>query len=525
MKNLIFICVFHNKGYLQLLHLLLESIHLYGNLRENTEILIYTSTEFSDMIKTNETFHNNNNNNIKIHTNDDYNSLDAACKSRLDFFSIPGIEDFENILYLDTDIIIKKDLNPIFENIINREVLYVLEEGDISIHCDYWGNPLFTEEEIAQFTDKSAFTSGILLFKNCEVINTLFEKIKKDITNRPCHFSTIDQPYFVYNAMKYKLYDNKKLKEFAFDFRNAKKQANMIINSNKTIIHYCDEVGSYETKYNDMLNTMRTLKENKNLIYFCVFYNEEYIQLLHILLNSIHLFGNLNFSTDILIYTSTEFKNKIKTNLQDPSIFNINANYVAFISKIYFQTNDNYLSITDACKSRLDVFDFVIIKQYYKILYLDVDSVVKNDLNPIFDIIKNDIIYAVEEGTIDDDNNLWGKQLFGNELQQYQDKSAFSSGVLLFKNSEKIAKLFEIIKYDMITRKKIDHFYDQPYIVYNAKRFRCIDNKKMLNYVTTTQYESGSDKTIVHFCGDVGIFINKFTNMKKLMDELTSKTD
>ena len=51
MKNLIFLCVFFNEGYIKLLELLLESIYLYGNLLDNTEILIYTSTEFSDIIK------------------------------------------------------------------------------------------------------------------------------------------------------------------------------------------------------------------------------------------------------------------------------------------------------------------------------------------------------------------------------------------------------------------------------------------------------------------------------------------
>ena len=255
----------------------------------------------------------------------------------------------------------------------------------------------------------------------------------------------------------------------------------------------------------------------------CVFHNEEYLQLLIMLLNSILLYGNINFSTHLLIYTTTNFQQKIRQCLQNSLYFPMNnANYLTFISKIYFQINDNYTTLNDACKSRLDIFEFPITKSYSKILYMDVDCVVQKSIAAMFDILKKDIVYAVQEGSID--NDMWGKTLFGCEIDQYEDKTAFSSGIMLFKNTEKIKKLFEITKYDMITRKGLDTFYDQPYIVYNLKKFRSVDNKQLLTYINNNNDNSFDNKIIIHFYGDVGVFLHKYNNMKKLMNELTTTT-
>ena len=297
MKNLIFICVFHNKDYIKLTLLLLESLHLYGNLKENTDILIYTSTEFSKIIKSSCYVSEN----IKFKINDDYNSIDAACKSRLDFFSIPGIQDYENVLYLDSDVIVKQDLNPIFENIIEKEVIYVLEEGDIQQPYDFWGHTLFSQEEIDKMEDKTAFSSGIILFRNCPVIETLFERIKRDIIERSQVFSTYDQPYIVFNAMKYKLYDNKKMKDYIFDYRNCRGNTKVAVETMQSLIHYCSFAGIYEDKYENMTKTLSVLKSNKNLIFICIFHNEEYINLSQLLLKSLCIYAKMDSNINILI--------------------------------------------------------------------------------------------------------------------------------------------------------------------------------------------------------------------------------
>jgi hypothetical protein len=251
--NCIFICIFNNENYIKLFYLLLESIYIYGNLDENTKLVVYTSTPFMEIIKQSHLY----NNNIIFEINDTYNTIDTACKARLDLFQLPSITKFDKILYVDTDIIIKNDMNPLFST-IEEDILYVLEEGTIDHPMDCWGKTLFGDE-INNYDDKTAFTSGILLFNNCEKIRNLFIKIKQDIIDRPYNFECYDQPYIVYNAFKYNLYNKVLLKSFAINNDTD-------IYSDKIIHHFPGGPGIYEKKLDIMQQFLNSCKHNETKI-------------------------------------------------------------------------------------------------------------------------------------------------------------------------------------------------------------------------------------------------------------------
>ena len=250
MRNCIFICVFNQEKYVDMFFLLLESIFIYGNLDNNTDIVVYTCTSFMNTIKQSHLF---NNEKIFFEINDSYNDLDSACKSRLDLFNLPSVTNYNKILYLDTDILIKDDINKVVD-LVKEDVLYVLEEGEINSDTDYWGKTLFGEE-INNYDDKTAFTSGIMAFNNCEKIKDLFNKINEDIINRPYNFSCYDQPYIVYNAFKYNLYNNKILKSFVVNNDSN-------IHSDKVIHHFPGGPGVYQHKINAMTNFLNNIKLN-----------------------------------------------------------------------------------------------------------------------------------------------------------------------------------------------------------------------------------------------------------------------
>jgi lipopolysaccharide biosynthesis glycosyltransferase len=155
------------------------------------------------------------------------------------------------------------------------------------------------------------------------------------------------------------------------------------------------------------------------------------------LLESILIYGNLDHNTNILVYTSTQFMNVIKRSH-------------LFCDKIIFEINDTYDNIDKSCKARLDLFDLPSITNYNKILYLDADNLLIDNINKVFDICKEDILYVLEEGTIDSNRDFWGKSLFGNEVNNDDDKTAFTSGILLFNNCEKIKDLFDKINQEAI---------------------------------------------------------------------------
>lgn len=247
--NCIFICVFSQEKYVDMFYLLLESIFIYGNLDDNTNILVYTSTAFMNMIKQSHLF---NDEKVKFEINDTYYTIDKSCKARLDLFNLSSIKNYDKILYLDTDILVKDDIRKVFD-VCKEDILYVLEEGQIDNDNDYWGKYLFGDE-MYNYEDKKAFTSGILLFNNCTTINFLFDKINEDIISRPYHFVCCDQPYIIYNAFKYNLYNNQILKSLVVNGDNN-------IYSDKVIHHFPGGPGIYQHKIDIMTTFLNRIKD------------------------------------------------------------------------------------------------------------------------------------------------------------------------------------------------------------------------------------------------------------------------
>ena len=252
-----------------------------------------------------------------------------------------------------------------------------------------------------------------------------------------------------------------------------------------------------------------------NCIFICLFNNPNYINMLFLLLESIQLYGQLNKDTEILIYTSTKFMKIIKL-----------CPYPIINELTKFEINDNYNTVEKACKARLDLFDLLVATNkkynYEKILYLDTDIIVKGNLQNIFDLCQKDKLYVLEEGTIDSDSDFWGKTLFvsAGELELYTNKmdikafsTAFSSGILLFNNCEKIKELFSCINLDIVKNPFTFYCHDQPYIVYNAFKYGLYDNQVLKEFVVNNDHDINSSKIIHHFPGDPGMHQNKLKHM------------
>lgn len=250
------------------------------------------------------------------------------------------------------------------------------------------------------------------------------------------------------------------------------------------------------------------------LIFICVFNNPDYLKLLYLLLESIQLYGQLDQQTHILIYTSTNFRKIIKRScLLQPNIL--------------FQINDNYENVTLACKARLDLFELPLLRDntYQKILYLDTDILVKGNINPIFHLAKHDVIYAIEEGRLDDDRDFYGKSLFHeSELNPHRGKSAFSSGVMLFNNCPTLRHLFQTIKNDIRNRPREFVCHDQPYIVYHAFRTGLYNHQAIKCLAVNNDLNIHSDKAIHHFPGNTGVYYNKSIEMIQFLSQLKHQT-
>jgi lipopolysaccharide biosynthesis glycosyltransferase len=250
----------------------------------------------------------------------------------------------------------------------------------------------------------------------------------------------------------------------------------------------------------------------KKLIFITVFNNINYVRMLSLLVKSIYIYGNIDEKTSILIYTSTNFKNLI-----EKSKF--------YSDKIHFFINDTYNTVDSACKARLDLFDYSLIDNYNKILYLDTDILIQKNINFIFNLIEENKIYAYGEGNITNDKYdfFGGITLFKNEHHNFEDKTAFNSGVLLFNNCLEIKNLFQIIKTHILTNKTAT-FNDQPYIVYNAKKYNLINNTVLNSYIELTNQYPKTNKPILHISGGPGIYKNKLNIMLKYFNYMYKNT-
>jgi predicted O-methyltransferase YrrM len=302
--NCIFCCIFNEKKYIDVFFILLESIFIYGNLDDNTNILVYTSTLFMDIIKQSHLFCDEK---IKFEINDTYNTVDHACKSRLDLFNLSSIKNYDKILYLDTDILVKDDIKKVFD-VCKKDILYVLEEGYINCNTDFWGKSLFGDE-IHNYSDLTAFTSGILLFNNCEKIKDLFNKINQDIQNRHHYFH--DQPYIIYNAFKYNLYDNKVLKSLVVNNDNN-------IYSNKVIHHFPGGPGICQPKIDIMsifLNSIKDFTITNNIKKTKIYIDEFLLPIIYncgeLLEGNIFMFHHTTIYTDLFLNKTKNISNLV----------------------------------------------------------------------------------------------------------------------------------------------------------------------------------------------------------------------
>ena len=248
----------------------------------------------------------------------------------------------------------------------------------------------------------------------------------------------------------------------------------------------------------------------KNCIFLCVFNDEKYLNLLYLFLESLYIStSNLEFSNfDIIIYTSTNFMNHIK-----------NSNL--FTEYIYFELNDTYNDIYKASSARLDVFNLHLISNYNKILYLDIDTIIKGNINIIFNVLtSDDVLYTVQDGSIDSDTNYWGKSIFSDEVYNYSDKSAFTTSILLFNNSEKIKQLFNNIniQYKIANTKPNAKIFDQGYIIYNAFKMQIYNNKLLNLYVVNNNFNIYNNFIVYQYSSLVGIYYSKYENMSKFFN-------
>jgi len=246
---------------------------------------------------------------------------------------------------------------------------------------------------------------------------------------------------------------------------------------------------------------------SKQLIYCCLFGSDEYMNLCKIFLQSIDNYGKIN-NTDVVIITTEYFKNNLQNFINSLSI------------PIYFYIKDNVDYF-----SRLSIFSYKNIDIYSKLLYIDLDCVIINSIQPIFDLIVDDKLYCKKEvdniGT--QSFNAHGMELFCRHNCNY-NVPGFSSGIMAFCNTVNIINLFNQtinhIETDISNNRFVLCLHDQGYIVFNTYKNNLVECTSINNFIANNEIENKNKIIIYHMSGNMGNGQVKLSNMNAFINNL-----
>jgi len=172
-------------------------------------------------------------------------------------FSWPELCSYEKILYLDTDIIIRRDIGNIFEGDIDTK-LYGIPSG--TLESPQFGGQFFDWPSCRLNYTTPGVNSGTLLFLNCEEIRLLFERIN---THIDLHVSSglkiptvMDQPFINYHAFTSNMCNTILMKPYVSLYEDT---LNVDNEDTASICHFSYPIGNFEHKYTRMSNFFKTL--------------------------------------------------------------------------------------------------------------------------------------------------------------------------------------------------------------------------------------------------------------------------
>ncbi len=253
----------------------------------------------------------------------------------------------------------------------------------------------------------------------------------------------------------------------------------------------------------------------KNLIYTGCFFNEKYVHMLDLLFESIIKYGQIDFKkTRILVMTDDTLKPKVKKLYEK---YKLRGDILIL---------KNITNVFESCCARLQIFKYPVLHKYKKIIWLDCDILITNNLSNILKYEPHEKLYVAREGNTF--HQYWGRWLYEFNKEYNPENDGFTTAVLLFNNCDKMKKLFDNINLsiDILVNSKSwehEHFslsnacWDQPFIVYNAIKANLHELKLqeiIINNPTT--YEGF---TVAHFAAMKGLWLEKKLPKCKRMKE------
>lgn len=206
-----------------------------------------------------------------------YTALDNIdyMSARFDIEALSCIKDHQPVLYIDTDIIIKKPINEILVKILadKKSQIQVFRETSEIMSDIYWGKALFEDDHSPKIPE-FGFSTGIMSFRNFMEISIFFESVREIIFRQSTIWGTrqimrcYDQPVANYILGKFAIIGENILSQNTVNFNMHYNNTNedeynyYIDNIESIIVHFAGGVGAYDWKLGAMNKFMSRLESS-----------------------------------------------------------------------------------------------------------------------------------------------------------------------------------------------------------------------------------------------------------------------
>lgn len=241
----------------------------------------------------------------------------------------------------------------------------------------------------------------------------------------------------------------------------------------------------------------------KNLIYFTLGNNIQYINLAKLCISSLY---KQNYTSDIAFITNAIYIDLIKQHISWPN------------NKMHFIVIDEKTNLLASSANKLKIYKFININEYTNIIYCDLDILWTDSPNNIFNLIIKDKIYLSQ----DDKNHTMSHKYWGGSLLNHEEKNiidtnntiGLNAGLFGFKSSM-INEIYNIDQFFNNNLNLANECLEQPFInayVYRKQIYDLIPE----NVVSQNGYHYNDTKfngTVLHFAGGPGNYSYKSEKM------------
>lgn len=244
----------------------------------------------------------------------------------------------------------------------------------------------------------------------------------------------------------------------------------------------------------------------KDLIYFVIGGNPDYVNLLRYCIHTIRCFPE-NDVYDILVMCDESY------------VSHLRGLPIKYIYVTPF--NENHVQ---ASMRKVEIFDFSKIHEYDRVLYLDCDIVICGPLHTVFEkITDEEKVYVVPERKDIESHTLIyyhrvDKPYTQDELYAFARENVyvFNAGQFGFRVSETTRKIFTDISEE---KKKYYnphiHFYEQCFMNdYMNRRRLCRYDIESFVQLDANVHSASNQRIVIHFCNATIPYSEKLINMK-----------